>query len=60
VADPSIATPENLQKLRISTDPPMEALVAALVGNLTTDRDKARKIFEVCSASTSGMKAGSS
>lgn len=47
VADPSVASPENAAKLRIPTDPPMESLVSAMLGNLTTDVDKARRIFEV-------------
>lgn len=47
VADPSFATPENTAKLRIPSDPPMDMLISALLGNVNTDIDKAKQVFEV-------------
>lgn len=46
IADPTIITPENAAKLRIQSDPPMEALVASFSANVTTDIDKAKRVFE--------------
>lgn len=47
IADQSIASPDIASKLRIPTDPPMEALVSAFLSRLPKDIDQARKIFEV-------------
>nr|XP_031863300.1 uncharacterized protein CI109_001175 [Kwoniella shandongensis]KAA5530372.1 hypothetical protein CI109_001175 [Kwoniella shandongensis] len=49
VAQPLIAAPENAAKLALQSDPPMDHLVAAILGNVTKDVDKARKIYEYMS-----------
>ena len=47
MAQPIIALAENAAKLRISTDPPMDRLVHAVLASPTTDIPKAQSIFEV-------------
>ncbi|OCF40369.1 hypothetical protein I317_05804 [Kwoniella heveanensis CBS 569] len=50
VAQPIAALPENAAKLSISSDPPIDKLVRALLSSVTRDVDKARKIFEYMSS----------
>lgn len=47
VVAPSIANPEIAAKLRIQSDPPMNSLVSALLGNASKDIDTSRRMFEV-------------
>lgn len=47
MADISIIQPENTAKLRIQSDPPMDRLVQALLGNAIKDIGTSRRIFEV-------------
>lgn len=49
VADQSVIGSEAAAKLHIPSDPPMEMLVAALIGQTTRDLSKARGVFEYLS-----------